>query len=114
MEIFQAINSITAILTLIEENTFYPITYRNIKTNTDEFNRTKFTLENYKGKTYDFFDYSEVGGSKISLPTDHTIIFENIFHPNTRYPLLFIYSEESYYQNYWNNYPRKKLKKIAE
>lgn len=113
-EISQTINSIVDVLTLIEENNFYPTTYRKIQTNVDLYNRTKFTLENYKGKKYDFYDYSEVGGSKISLPSTHNIIFENIFYPNTRYPLLFIYSEDSFYQNYWSNYPRKKLKKKAE
>ena len=113
-EISQTINSIVDVLTLIEESNFYPTTYRKIKTDIDQYNRTMFTLENYKGKKYKFYDYSEVGGSKISLPSTHNIIFENIFYPNTRYPLLFIYSEDSYYQNYWSNYPRKKLKKIAE
>jgi len=113
-EISNSINSIVDVLTLIEESNFYPTTYRKIKTIIDEYDRTKFTLENYKGKKYEFYDYSELGGSKISLPSTHTIIFENIFYPNTRYPLLLTYSEDSYYQNYWSNYPRKKLKKIAE
>ncbi|MBW3524948.1 hypothetical protein [Chryseobacterium sp. NKUCC03_KSP] len=113
-EILKSISSIEIVLTIIEENTFYPTTFRKIKTEIDEFDRTKFTLQNYKSKLHTFYDYSEVGGSKIPLPGNHNIIFENVYLGNTKYPLLFVYTEESYYQNYWSNYPRKKLKEISE
>lgn len=108
-EMINAIQCIEEVFTYIEDYNIFPTTYFKYLTEIDAFQRTKFTLKNYKNDSITFFDSKELEGSNVHEPNNFTIVFRDIFLANTNYPILFTYNEDSSYRKYWSNYPRKKF-----
>lgn len=110
-ELIKSLNHIESVFSLIENESICPNVYLFKKSLTDEYNRISVTLENYKGTSFQYFFSIELNGSHIPTPYYHSLLKINpIKLKDTNHPLVFSYKEKSSYQEYWQDYPRKKPK----
>jgi len=107
-EMLEAITAIEKSFSVLENQGLYPNVYLFEKSVTDEFNRTKISVMNYKRKSVSFFITPELDGTHIPNALQPIIVINNLLVGVTNHPVLFRYKEKSSYQTYWKGYPKKK------
>ncbi len=107
-EMLDTITSIEKSFSLLENQGLYPNVYLFEKSTTDEFNRTKISVMNYKRKSVSFYITPELDGTLIPSALQPIVVINNLQFGLTNHPVVFRYKEKSSYQTYWKDFPKKK------
>jgi hypothetical protein len=107
-EIIRACDCIEEVMKYIENNGIYPNVYLFKTMEVDTFNRRKYQLVDYRGKTIVIEPMPQYLGNKLPNIRQPQIISPIISIGNSCEPIRFRYQESSDYLKFWKHFPKKK------